>query len=51
MILLTVFPVLRNAFIMNYKEYWTQYTKFVVKASEVIKLIEIYWHFKTNKDW
>lgn len=26
---------------MNYKEYWTPYTEFVVQASEVIKLIEI----------
>ena len=26
---------------MNYKEYWTPYTEFVVQASEIIKLIEI----------
>ena len=26
---------------MNYKEYWTPYTKFVVQAGETIKLIEI----------
>jgi hypothetical protein len=26
---------------MNYKEYWTPYTKFVVQAGEVIKLIEL----------
>jgi len=26
---------------MNYKEYWTPYTEFVVQASETIKLIEI----------
>lgn len=26
---------------MNYKEYWTPYSEFVVQASEVIKLIEL----------
>lgn len=26
---------------MNYKEYWTPYTEFVVQAGEVIKLIEL----------
>lgn len=26
---------------MNYKEYWTPYTEFVIQASEVIKLVEM----------
>jgi len=26
---------------MNYKEYWTPYSEFVVQASEIIKLIEL----------
>lgn len=32
---------------MNYKEYWTPYSEFVVQASEVIKLIEL--PIDTNK--